>query len=317
MSAPLTVIYEFDRFRLDRGNRRLTRDGLLLTTPGRTLPLLADLIERRGQVVTNAKLVDSHFPKSLSGEEEVTGEILQLKRLLGDTSKEHSLIRCIPGKGYLFDGEVTEYLGDFASDQHFGTKREALSVPAPARNRSKFNKPILGIAAGIIAFAAIGFGIWRFTSSHASNSSDSVSSSAGSASSDSPVEFSGTPNVAILPFQSLTGQATDDSFNRRLTEGIFSALSKQSSVKVVPAQDVQRYLESGVADPVTAGQRLGAQMIVRGMAQRLAGHIVVKVQLLNTQDGSQIWSTGFDGDPNDVTGLAARISAKITKGAQP
>jgi TolB-like protein len=243
----------------------------------------------------------------------LTGAILQLKRLLDDTSKQAPLVRFIPGEGYQFEGEVTEYLGDFASDQHFGTKREALSAPAPARNRSKFNKSILGIAA-VIAFAAIGVGVWRFTPSYASNSSDSVGSSAGS---DGPVEFNGTPQVAILPFQSLTGQATDDSFNRRLTEGIFGVLSKQSSVKVVPAQDVQRYLESGVADPVTAGQRLGAQMIVRGMAQRLAGHIVVKVQLLNTQDGSQIWSTGFDGDPNDVAGLAAKISEKIIKSAQP
>jgi TolB-like protein/DNA-binding winged helix-turn-helix (wHTH) protein len=316
MAAPFTVIYEFDRFRLDRGNQRLTRDGLLLITPGRTLPLLADLLERRGRIITIAKLIDSHFPKSRSGEEQLTGAILQLKQLLDDTSKEPPLVRFIPGEGYQFEGDVTEYLGDSASDQNFGTKPEALWTATPARNRPKSNKSILGIAAALVAFVAIGFGIWRFTPSHASSSSDSVGSSSGTASSDSPVEFSGIPQVAILPFQSLTGQATDDSFNRRLTEAIFSALSKQSAVKVVPAQDVQRYLESGVADPVTAGQRLGAQMIVRGMAQRLAGHIVVKVQLLNTQDGSQIWSIGFDGDPNDVTGLAAKISEKIIKGAQ-
>ena len=131
MSSLLTVIYEFDRFRLDRANQRLTRDGLLLATPGRTLSILLDLIEHREEPVPLQKLVDSHFPKSSSGEEELTSEILKLKRLLDDTSKQAPILRFIQGQGYQFDTEVTEYIGDRASDQNFGSKPEDIASSRP------------------------------------------------------------------------------------------------------------------------------------------------------------------------------------------
>jgi TolB-like protein/DNA-binding winged helix-turn-helix (wHTH) protein len=298
MSSPLTVIYEFDRFRLDRGNQRLTRDGLLVSMPGKTLPLLLELVENRKHVVSTDKLVNAFFPTSPFGEEELTSEILTLKRLLDDTSKQAPMVRFTVGKGYQFEAEVTESLADSGSDRPFGRRSsEAEPVQAQAREVSPPKKTarIVGMAVAVVLIAGIGFGIWRFLPARSAASN-------------------GTPQLAVLPFQSLTGAAGDDSFNRSLTEAIITALGKQSQLQVVPQASVQRYLDSGASDPVTAGRELGAQMIVRGMAQRLAGRILVKVQLVSTEDGTQIWSNGFEGDSNDVAGLSARISEKIGKG---
>ncbi len=279
-----------------------------MTASGRTLPILLDLIERRDQIVPVEKLVDSHYPKSQSGEEELTSEILKLKRVLDDTSKQAPMIRFISGQGYQFDAEVTEYLGDAASDQKFGKSEEsAPAYQAPPKPKSKAAFGAIAALVAVVAVVAIGVGVWKYVplkSGRGGDFSDNTS-------------YSGTPKVAILPFQSLTGQANDEGFNRSLTEGIFAALSKQRQLEVVPAGAVQKYLESGAADPVTAGHELGAQMIVRGMAQRLAGRIVVKVQLVSTQDGSQIWSTGFEGNSDDIPGLTKKISEKIGRGAGP
>ncbi len=313
MASPLTVILEFDRFRLDRRNQRLTKDGLMVVTPGKTLPLLLDLIEHRDQVVSAAKLVDWHFPKSPFGEEELSGEILKLKRLLDDTSQQSPLIRFVLGQGYQFDGEVTEYLSDSSSDHKFGSKSRDEYSYAPGRTPAKSKSPILGIVLAAVAVVAVGIGIWRFMPASSASSAGSSASSSDYSGGYS-VSENGIPQVAILPFQSLTGQASDEGFNRNLTQGIFNALGKQSKVQVVPAAAIQKYLESGPADPVTAGQQLGAQLIVRGMAQRLAGHIVVKVQLVSTQDGSQIWSTSLEGESNDVAGIANQIAQKIVNG---
>jgi DNA-binding winged helix-turn-helix (wHTH) protein len=195
MSSPLTLIYEFDRFRLDRGNQRLTRDGLLLSTPGRAFPLLLELIQNREQIVSIEKLVNSLFPKSPFGEEELATEVLKLKRLLDDTSKQAPIIRSVFGKGYQFEAEVTEYLGDSSSDQQFGNKVSDAEYaatfskpPQPAKGRGGM---IGGIAAGVILVAALGVGVWRYLPSSHGGSVNS-----------------GIPQVAVLPFQSLTGAAT-------------------------------------------------------------------------------------------------------------
>lgn len=161
MPSPLTVIYEFDRFRLDRGNHRLTRDGLLLNTPGRTFPLLLTLIENREQVLSVDKLVNSFFPKSPFGEEELSAEILQLKRLLDDTSKNAPLVRTLAGKGYQFEAEVTEYLGDSSGSGQMGGGRSSASAPAeeyrpPAKKSSVMLG--IGIAAAVVAVLAVAGG---------------------------------------------------------------------------------------------------------------------------------------------------------------
>jgi DNA-binding winged helix-turn-helix (wHTH) protein len=101
--SQFTVIYEFDRFRLDRKNQRLTRDGILVTMSGKSLSILAALIEHRDKVLSTEKLVNAFFPRSLQAEEDLTGEILTIKRLLDDTSSSVPMVRTIAGKGYQFD----------------------------------------------------------------------------------------------------------------------------------------------------------------------------------------------------------------------
>jgi len=225
------------------------------------------------------------------------------------------MIRFILGQGYQFDAEVTEYLGDAARDQNFGKAKESTPVyQPPPKPKSKVAFGAIGVLVGVIAVVAIGVGVWKYVPIKSGGGSDFSDNTPD----NTPyVSNSGTPKVAILPFQSLTGQATDEGFNRSLTQGIYAALSKQRQLEVVPTAEVQKYLESGVSDPMTAGRQLGAQMIVHGMAQRLAGHIVVKVQLVSTQDGNQIWSTGFEGDAGDIAGLTRKISEKIGRGAGP
>ena len=115
----------------------------------------------------------------------------------------------------------------------------------------------------VIALVAVVIGIWRFIPQRSTESTSEPTSEAVE-SSDSTGSVTGTPRVAVLPFQSLTGQANDDSFNRSLTEALFAALSKRSEVRVVSAAAVQRYLEAGASDPVTAGHELGAQMMSFG-----------------------------------------------------
>lgn len=300
MSSPLTVIYEFERFRLDRGNQRLTRDGILVPTPGKTLSILLDLMEHREDVVSLEKLAVGHFPRSEFAEEEVTSEVLKLKRLLDDTSKQAPIIRFVQGGGYRFEAEVTEYLGDAAKDPKFGRDvddvREPVFDSVPTKPKSKNGQ--IAIAVTALLAVALAIGVWKFLPVQASDSSSSPGTG-------------GPPQIAVLPFQSLTGQAADDSFNKSIAQQIIASLSKQTQVQVVPESVVQQYVKSGVSGPVSAGQQMGAGLIVRGMAQRLAGRVLVKIQLVNAQDGSQIWSSEFQGQENDLAGLAAQISEKI------
>jgi len=298
-----STIYEFGRFRLDRANKRLTRDGLLHPIPDITLQILAMLVEKPDEIISSEKLVDRFFAKSTFGEEELAGKILELRRILEDTSKENPMVRWLPGRGYRFEVAVTVYLGDSSGGGQLGKSdrvEEESEQTASGMNLGR----MLGILAAVILLTTLGvWGGWRFMNA---GSSKAASSTEGS-------PFVGNSQIAVLPIRSMSGSADDERFDGALTVGIIDALSKAGQVQVVPAASVLGYTKSTPVDQLAAGRELGVETIVVGMAQPLAGRVRVRIQMVRTEDEVQIWTGDFDGDIKDVAGLAAQISEKIVK----
>jgi DNA-binding winged helix-turn-helix (wHTH) protein/TolB-like protein len=308
MSTQFSTIYEFGRFRLDRANKRLTRDGLLHPIPEKTLQLLVMLVEKPDEVISTERLVDRVFPKSTFGEEELASKVLELRRVLEDTSKENPMVRWLPGRGYRFEAAVTAYLGDSSGAGQLGKGEHEEEESEPAaiaqkRGGTKFGR-MLGIAAAVILFTTLGVWGWRYMKTGGGGKD-------GSSTEGSP--FVGNSQIAVLPIRSMSGSADDERFDRALTVAIIDALSKAGQVQVVPAASVLGYTKSTPMDQLAAGRELGVGTIVVAMAQPLAGRVRVRVQMVRTEDEVQIWTGDFDGDPKDVAGLAAQISAKIAK----
>jgi DNA-binding winged helix-turn-helix (wHTH) protein/TolB-like protein len=306
MASQFGVMYEFGRFRLDRANRRLTRDGLLWPIPENTLQLLAMLLEKHGQIVSTEKLVNRFFPKSDFAEEELTSKVLELRQVLEDTSKEDPMVRWLPGQGYRFEAEVTAALADPAipelgSSMPTAAEKESDPATLPQKQGQMKLGRMLGIPAAVIVLAILAVWGWRFANSgHA----------------EAPA-LAGNSQMAVLPIRSLSGSADDERFDRALTVGIINALTSGltpgSSAPVVPAASVFGYTKSTPADQLAAGRQLGVGVIVVGMAQALAGRVRVRLQMVRTEDAVQIWTGDFDGDTKDPAGLAAQIAEKIGK----
>jgi DNA-binding winged helix-turn-helix (wHTH) protein/TolB-like protein len=303
MSSELSIIYEFGRFRLDRENRRLTRDGLLHPVPANTLQLLLMLVEKPDEILSTEDLTARLFPKSTFAEEELATKILELRRLLEDTSKENPMVRWMPGKGYRFEAAVTAFLGDSASP--LGSAREeeerAKGAPPPPADRMKIGR-MLGVAAAVILLTTLGVWGWHFMSAGASTGAVSKQSS----------PIAGSSQIAVLPFGSLSGSPADERFDSALTAALIHALA-DSQVQVVPAAAVEGYTKATPVAQLAAGRALGVEIMVLGMAQPLAGRVRVKVQMVRTEDEVQVWTGDFDGDSKDIAGLAAQISEPIGK----
>lgn len=311
MSSQLSTIYEFGRFRLDRRNRRLTRDGLLQPIPESTLQILIMLVEKPDQIVFTERLVDRFFARSNFAEEELTAKILELRRVLEDTSKEDPMVRWLPGKGYRFEAPVTEYLGDPEND-HLGSgshdKAESDDVAAlHKQNPLSLGKTLgrmLGIAVAAILLTTLALWGWRFMHARSAKAADG---------SRQVPAVAGSSQVAVLPIRSMSGSVEDERFDSALTAAVIDALARRSPVPVVPVASVVGYTKSAPVDQLAAGRELGARVIVVAVAQPLAGRVRVRVQMVRTEDEVQIWTGDFDGDTKDVAGLAAEISEKIGK----
>ncbi|HZF15591.1 MAG TPA: winged helix-turn-helix domain-containing protein [Steroidobacteraceae bacterium] len=101
--------YEFADFRIDVEKR-----ALLLKADNRALPLSARafdallfLVERPGQLVLKATLMQAVWPNVVVEENNLNQQISAVRRILGERPEEHRFIVTEPGRGYRFVAPVT------------------------------------------------------------------------------------------------------------------------------------------------------------------------------------------------------------------
>jgi TolB-like protein len=103
---PLT--YEFDRFRIDPVHRLLFEKGSdePVPLPPRVFDTLLYFVERPGELISKAALMNAVWPNVVVEENSLNQSISALRRVLGETPAEHRFIVTAPGKGYRFVAPV-------------------------------------------------------------------------------------------------------------------------------------------------------------------------------------------------------------------
>src|SRR5262247_218782 len=104
-------LYEFGPFRLDADERLLMRDGRMTLLPPKVFDTLLVLVENRGRVVSKDELMQSLWPDTFVEESNLTQNISQLRRALGDGAADAQYIETIPKRGYRFVAGVQSLAG--------------------------------------------------------------------------------------------------------------------------------------------------------------------------------------------------------------
>lgn len=106
MSLPLNYLYEFGDFCLDVEEKILTRDGEVLELTPKGFELLSIFVENQGKLLKKENLMDSIWADSFVEESNLTFNIGQLRKLLGDGAHKPKYIKTVRGHGYRFIADV-------------------------------------------------------------------------------------------------------------------------------------------------------------------------------------------------------------------
>ena len=102
MQPPINQLYKFGQFCLDVSDRVLIRDGRVVPLSPKVFDTLLVLIENRGRILGKDELMQAIWPDAFVEESNLTHNISQIRRALGDG--EH--IETIPRRGYRFVSEA-------------------------------------------------------------------------------------------------------------------------------------------------------------------------------------------------------------------
>lgn len=102
----------FGEFRLVPAARTLTRNGSPVHLGARALDILIALLERAGQIVSQAELFAIVWPTTCVEESNLRVQLSALRRALGDGRSGERFIVNVAGRGYMFVAEAERTWGD-------------------------------------------------------------------------------------------------------------------------------------------------------------------------------------------------------------
>src|SRR6187200_763446 len=156
MSSLSGHIHRFSDFTIDIQQKVLMRGGTAIPLAPKVFETLLALIENHGRVVLKEELMKRLWPDTFVEESNLTFNIQQLRKSLGDNARTPVFIETIPRRGYRFIANVEPLLID----------RAEVHVPAAprsvARARTRFGA-ILAVAVAVaLALAVSSLVFWSF-----------------------------------------------------------------------------------------------------------------------------------------------------------
>ena len=117
-------------------------------------------------------------------------------------------------------------------------------------------------------------------------------------------------SLAILPFVNASNDTDTDYLSDGVTASLINRLTEITGLKVMSRHSVARFKEKN-QDPLAAGRLMAVQSVLTGQLDIRGEHLLVDVELLNVDDGRQLWGDRFERDRSDILNVERDIVKRI------
>lgn len=317
-----SAIFRFGPYESRTRTRELYKHGSKLKIRPQPLQLLNLLLSRPGDVLTREELRQQLWSSEtfVDFEHGLNNSVKELRAILGDSPSEPRFIQTLPKLGYRFiapveiaepaiQGIPTQTQPDTSSsprshsvplvrDSEAAGALANAPTPVAALPRSWQTWALPSLAL-ILIVLAVGY----FQRSR------------------SPVRtqpISGRIMMAVLPFQNLTGDPTQDYFSDGLTEEMIAQLGRldPDHLGVIARTSVMHYKNSP-AQVDEIGRELGVQYVLEGSVRRDSDKVRITAQLIQVKDQTHLWSRQYDRELSHLLTLQGEIAQEISGEIQP
>jgi len=259
----------------------------------RVMQLLSILAEANGQLVTRNELFDQIWPNQIISDQTLSSLISQLRRHLGDSPRNPTLIETVPKKGYrLLQSAVS-----------FNQIAVAKQDNQDTENRTRRHWPKYTVAA---LFSVGAIAVWQLLTQQIDNADRR------------PVPDLAEGSIAVLPFADMTRDASTAYFGDGIAEELLNQLANVPGLQVVSRTSSFQYRErDGAVDIREIGSKLNAAHVVEGSVRRDGDQVRVTVQLIDASSGYHRWSQVFEDRWTDLFHLQDSITEAVVQQIAP
>jgi eukaryotic-like serine/threonine-protein kinase len=162
---PANSHYRFGDFIVDTDQKVLLRQDKALPLTPKLFETLLILVENSGRIVQKEQFMERLWPHTFVEEANLTSNIRQLRKSLGDNARQPHYIETVTKRGYRFIANVQRVEmvnnGVDGSATRLDTSIPAIPAAVPDRKRVK-RRVVIALATAILAVMTGGFVFWRF-----------------------------------------------------------------------------------------------------------------------------------------------------------
>ncbi|MDP9162188.1 MAG: winged helix-turn-helix domain-containing protein [Acidobacteriota bacterium] len=293
-------------FELDLRTHEVSRAGRTLKLERIPTQILLLLIEHQGQLISRDQIAERVWGKGicLDTDNSINGAIRKIRQIFRDNPEQPRFIQTFTGRGYRFIAPVIENKQPVIAPASpaLRTRVETVELPPPTipnvelpvpEEKPSHRRWLLVVGVGVLsAVAMLSYFKWP----------RSVSSE----------ELSGRRMLAVLPFENLTGDASQDYFSDGLTEEMISQVGNldPEQLGVIARTSVMHYKKSK-EQLGQIGHELGVQYVLEGSVRRDVNKVRVTAELIRVKDQSRVWAREYDRELSSLLSLQVEIALSI------
>lgn len=303
----------FGPFEISLRTGELRKYGVRIRLGAQPVKILTTLLERQGEIVTREELRRELWPGNtfVEFENSLNNAVNKLRTALSDSADKPLYIETVPRLGYRFIAPVERPAAGIAVRP--GTAGTAGRTAAVASSETLAEPPGSSLPqrfaltptnlihrrlyVGAIPILLLAFAVWAlWIHPHAHARSDVRAQRI---------------LIAVLPFENLTGDASQDYFSDGLTEEMIAQLGPLDPQRlgVIARTSVMHYKHNR-QETSQISRELGAQYILEGSVRRDAGRVRINAQLIQGRDQTCLWSREYDRELTGLLSLQTEIAVE-------
>ncbi|MEP7341639.1 MAG: FlgO family outer membrane protein [Acidobacteriota bacterium] len=295
-------VIRFGPFELKLRSEELCRDGVAVKLPPQPFKVLVLLATNAGQLVTREELQQEIWGQDtfVDFDKGLNFCIKQIREALGDNAQAPQYIETLPRRGYRFIALV-EHIAATALPESVEAQRpesagyEVMPQPTATAGSPRRIQWRAAAIALVVLLPLASYALWhRFTSQAR------------------PTD--GKVMLAVLPFENLNADATQDYFSDGLTEEMITQLGRLRPQRLgVIARTTALTYKKTKKDIRQIGQELGVKYVLEGSVRREADRVRITAQLIQVSDQTHLWAETFERNERDMLQIQSEVASRVAR----
>jgi TolB-like protein/Tfp pilus assembly protein PilF len=178
------------------------------------------------------------------------------------------------------------------------------------RAQHRVSRIEISILAALLVIA--GSVLWFLSRSNHEPAVASATASAPTTATSAPAFSPPAHSVAVLPFVNMSGDASQEYFSDGLSEELIDVLTKIPELRV-PARTSSFYFKGKQTTIAEVAKVLGVANVLEGSVRKAGNKLRVTAQLIQADNGYDLWSETYDHKVDDVFKIQDEIAGAIAQ----